>query len=262
MSTPLETGPLIRIEGLYKSFGRKRVLDGVDLEVTKGESMVVIGGSGTGKSVLIKHVIGLLKPDAGRIVVAGQDMSTMDMREINTLRKKMGMLFQNAALFDSLPVWENVGFALKQHTKLSSKEIKKIAVDKLKMVGLNDDVSGIMPADLSGGMRKRVGLARAIAIDPEIILYDEPTTGLDPIMADVINDLIIALQKKLNVTSISITHDMTSAYKIADRIAMLYQGKIIEVGTPDEIRNSDNEIVRQFVSGSAVGPITVEVMRA
>jgi len=262
MSSPLETGQLIRIEGLYKSFGKKRVLDGVDLEVTKGESMVVIGGSGTGKSVLIKHVIGLLKPDAGRIVVAGQDMSTMDMREINTLRKKMGMLFQNAALFDSLPVWENVGFALKQHTKLSSKEIKKIAVDKLKMVGLNDDVSEIMPADLSGGMRKRVGLARAIAIDPEIILYDEPTTGLDPIMADVINDLIIALQKKLNVTSISITHDMTSAYKIADRIAMLYQGKIIEVGTPDEIRNSDNEIVRQFVSGSAVGPITVEVMRA
>ncbi len=262
MNSSPETEPLIRIEGLSKSFGSKQVLNGVDLEVMRGQSMVVIGGSGTGKSVLIKHVIGLLKPDAGRIVVAGQDISTMDMRGINKLRRKMGMLFQNAALFDSLPVWENVGFSLKQHTKLSGKEIKKIAVEKLKMVGLSDEVSDVMPSDLSGGMRKRVGLARAIAVDPEIILYDEPTTGLDPIMADVINDLIIALQKKLNVTSISITHDMTSAYKIADRIAMLYQGKIIEVGTPEEIRSSDNEIVRQFVSGSAVGPITVEVMRA
>ena len=261
MSDPV-TRPVIQIEGLCKSFGDKRVLDGVDLEVMRGESMVVIGGSGTGKSVLIKHVIGLLKPDAGRIVVAGQDMSTMNMQGTNKLRRKMGMLFQSAALFDSLRVWENIGFALKQHSKLSDKEIKEIATEKLKMVGLSSEVGDIMPSELSGGMRKRVGLARAIAINPEIILYDEPTTGLDPIMADVINDLIIALQKKLNVTSISITHDMTSAYKIADKIAMLYQGKIIEVGTPDEIRNSDNEIVRQFVSGSAVGPITVEVVRA
>lgn len=245
---------MIQVINLYKAFGRKQVLSGANLEVKKGESMVVIGGSGTGKSVLIKHIIGLLKPDKGTIIVNSSDMTKLKGGELDNLRKKFGMLFQGAALFDSLSVWENVGFALRQHTRLSDDEIRKIAGEKLKMVGLTG-IEDMMPADLSGGMKKRVGLARAIAMDPEILLYDEPTTGLDPIMADVINELIIEMKKKLNVTSIAITHDMVSAYKIADRIAMLYEGKIIEVGTPEEIRHTKNPIVRQFVTGSAVGPI-------
>lgn len=247
---------MIQVINLYKAFGRKQVLSGANLEVKKGESMVVIGGSGSGKSVLIKHIIGLLKPDKGKIIVNSSDMTKLKGGELDNLRKKFGMLFQGAALFDSLSVWENVGFALRQHTRLSDDEIRKIAGERLKMVGLSG-VEDMMPADLSGGMKKRVGLARAIAMDPEILLYDEPTTGLDPIMADVINELIIEMKKKLNVTSIAITHDMVSAYKIADRIAMLYEGKIIEVGTPEEIRHTKNPIVRQFVTGSSVGPIKV-----
>lgn len=252
---------MIRIEGLSKSFGKKQVLDGLDLDVLRGESMVVIGGSGTGKSVLIKHIIGLLKPDSGRIFVDGQDVLSLNEHDIGELRKKFGMLFQNAALFDSFSVWENIGFGLKQHTKLTSAQIRSIASEKLRMVGLAG-IEDLMPSELSGGMKKRVGLARAIAMEPQVIFYDEPTTGLDPIMADVINELIVDLRKKLKVTSISITHDMASAYKIADRIAMLYKGRIIEVGTVDEIRNTSNEIVRQFITGSAVGPITMEVTRA
>jgi phospholipid/cholesterol/gamma-HCH transport system ATP-binding protein len=252
---------MIHIEGLSKSFGRKQVLDGLELDVMRGESMVVIGGSGTGKSVLIKHIIGLLKPDSGRIYVDGHDVLSLGEHDLGELRKKFGMLFQNAALFDSFSVWENVGFGLKQHTRLSSAEVRKVASEKLRMVGLAG-IEDLMPSELSGGMRKRVGLARAIAMEPEVIFYDEPTTGLDPIMADVINELIVDLRKKLKVTSISITHDMASAYKIADRIAMLYKGRIIEVGTVDEIRNTSNEIVRQFITGSAVGPITMEVTRA
>lgn len=247
---------MIQVINLYKAFGRKQVLSGANLEVKKGESMVVIGGSGTGKSVLIKHIIGLLKPDKGKIIVNSSDMTKLKGGELDNLRKKFGMLFQGAALFDSLSVWENVGFALRQHTRLSDDEIRAIAGEKLKMVGLTG-IEDMMPADLSGGMKKRVGLARAIAMDPEILLYDEPTTGLDPIMADVINELIIEMKKKLNVTSIAITHDMVSAYKIADRIAMLYEGKIIEVDTPEEIRHTKNPIVRQFVTGSSVGPIKV-----
>lgn len=247
---------MIQVINLYKAFGRKQVLSGANLEVKKGESMVVIGGSGSGKSVLIKHIIGLLKPDKGKIIVNSSDMTKLKGGELDNLRKKFGMLFQGAALFDSLSVWENVGFALRQHTRLSDDEIRRIAGEKLKMVGLTG-IEDMMPADLSGGMKKRVGLARAIAMDPEILLYDEPTTGLDPIMADVINELIIEMKKKLNVTSIAITHDMVSAYKIADRIAMLYEGKIIEVDTPEEIRHTKNPIVRQFVTGSAVGPIKV-----
>ncbi|MEK6682258.1 MAG: ABC transporter ATP-binding protein [Nitrospirota bacterium] len=247
---------MIQVINLYKAFGRKQVLSGANLEVKKGESMVVIGGSGSGKSVLIKHIIGLLKPDKGKIIVNSSEMTKLKGGELDNLRKKFGMLFQGAALFDSLSVWENVGFALRQHTRLSDDEIRKIAGEKLKMVGLAG-IEDMMPADLSGGMKKRVGLARAIAMDPEILLYDEPTTGLDPIMADVINELIIEMKKKLNVTSIAITHDMVSAYKIADRIAMLYEGKIIEVNTPEEIRHTKNPIVRQFVTGSSVGPIKV-----
>lgn len=249
--------PMIEITNLHKSFGSFEVLRGVNLTVEKGESMTVIGGSGSGKSVLIKHIIGLLFPDRGQVKVAGQVLNDLDENQLNELRKKFGMLFQMAALFDSLTVWENVGFGLKQHTKLSDREIRAIATEKLALVGLKN-VEDKMPVDLSGGMRKRVGLARAIAMDAEIILYDEPTTGLDPITADSINDLIVDLRKKLGVTSVAITHDMQSAYKISDRIAMLYKGEILETGTPDQIRNTTNPIVRQFITGSAVGPITAE----
>lgn len=248
---------MIEIVDLHKSFGGLSVLRGVNFTVEKGESMTVIGGSGSGKSVLIKHIIGLLFPDKGRVIVDGQVMNELDEFGLNELRKKFGMLFQGAALFDSLTVWENVGFPLKQHTKRSDKEIRKIATEKLALVGLKD-VEDKMPSELSGGMKKRVGLARAICMDAEIILYDEPTTGLDPITADSINDLIVDLRRKLGVTSVAITHDMQSAYKISDRIAMLYKGEIQEIGAPDQIRNTTNPIVRQFITGSAVGPITAE----
>ena len=249
--------PMIEIINVHKNFGSLQVLRGVNLTVEKAESMTVIGGSGSGKSVLIKHIIGLLFPDKGQVKVAGQVLNALDEEGLNEIRKKFGMLFQGAALFDSLSVWENVGFGLKQHTKKTDKEIRAIATAKLALVGLKD-VEDKMPVDLSGGMKKRVGLARAIAMDPEIILYDEPTTGLDPITADAINDLILDLRKKLGVTSVAITHDMHSAYKISDRIAMLYKGEILETGTPDEIRSTTNPIVKQFITGSAVGPITAE----
>lgn len=248
---------MIKVVDLYKAFGPKKVLQGADLEINKGESMVVLGGSGTGKSVLIKCIIGILRPDAGKVYVSGQEVTSLREWELNEIRKKFGMLFQGGALFDSLSVWENVGFGLKQHTNLSDKEIKERAVEKLKLVGLFN-VENLRTSELSGGMMKRVSLARAICMEPEILLYDEPTTGLDPIMADVINELIIHLKKTLKVTSIAITHDMVSAYKIADKIAMLYKGKIIEVGTPDEIKSSKNEIVQQFIHGRAEGPITAE----
>jgi len=248
---------MIEIKDLHKSFGGLTVLRGVNLTVEKGESMTVIGGSGSGKSVLIKHIIGLLFPDKGEVIVDGQVLNELEEFGLNELRKKFGMLFQGAALFDSLTVWENVGFPLKQHTKQSDKEIRKIATEKLALVGLKD-VEDKMPSELSGGMKKRVGLARAICMDAEIILYDEPTTGLDPITSDAINDLIVDLRKKLGVTSVAITHDMQSAYKISDRIAMLYKGEIQEIGTPDQIRNTTNPIVRQFITGSATGPITAE----
>ena len=248
---------MIKVVDLYKAFGPKKVLQGANLEIHKGESMVVLGGSGTGKSVLIKCIIGILKADAGEVYVAGQEVISMKEFQLNEMRKKFGMLFQGGALFDSLSVWENVGFGLKQHTRLSDREIKERAVEKLKLVGLFN-VENLRTSELSGGMMKRVSLARAICMEPEILLYDEPTTGLDPIMADVINELVIHLKKTIKVTSIAITHDMVSAYKIADKIAMLYKGKIVEVGTPDEIRASKNEVVQQFIHGRAEGPITAE----
>jgi phospholipid/cholesterol/gamma-HCH transport system ATP-binding protein len=248
---------MIEIVDLHKSFGKKQVLTGVNLTVEKGESMVVIGGSGSGKSVLVKHIIGILAPDAGTIRIDGIDITALHENALYEIRKKFGMLFQMAALFDSMTVWENVGFSLLRSKKMTPKEVRAIASEKLRLVGLVG-VEEVMPSDLSGGMRKRVGLARAIAHEPEILLYDEPTTGLDPIMADAINDLIIEMKQRLKVTSIAITHDMNSAYKIADRIAMLYEGKIVETGTPEEIKNTQNALVRQFVTGSAVGPITIE----
>ena len=248
---------MIEIRGLTKRFGRKVVLDGLDLTVPRGENTVVIGGSGTGKSVLIKCVVGLLRADAGEILIDGEDVTKMDEREIVRVRRKFGMLFQGSALFDSMNVGENVAFALRRLRLYPERQIRDMVEEKLTMVGLRD-IQHLMPSELSGGMKKRVGLARAIASEPEILLYDEPTTGLDPIMADVINDLIISLRELLGVTSISITHDMASAYKIADHIAMLYKGKIVEVGTPEEIRNTRNPVVSQFVEGRAVGPITAE----
>lgn len=249
---------MIKFIDVHKAFGTKKVLDGVDLEIKKYESMVVIGGSGTGKSVLIKHIIGLLKPDSGTVYIGGVDISSIRKeRELNEFRKQYGMLFQYAALFDSMSVWENVAFGLRRVQKISDRDAREIASEKLKMVGLVG-VEDLMPAELSGGMKKRVGLARAIAHNPTILLFDEPTTGLDPIMADVINDLIVSVRGALSATSIAITHDMSSAYKIADRIAMLYNGKIIEIGTPDQIRNTENPIVRQFIEGRAQGPIKIE----
>lgn len=245
---------MIEVADLHKSFNNNRVLRGLSLTVNKGETMVVIGGSGCGKSVLLKHIIGILKPDNGMVLIEGKDISKMDERELNELRKRFGMLFQGAALFDSMQVWENVGFSLKEHKRLPASEVRKIASEKLSLVGLKD-IEDLMPSELSGGMRKRVGLARAIAMDPDILLYDEPTTGLDPIMADVINELIVKLKKTLCVTSVVITHDMVSAYKIADRIAMLYDGTICGIGTPDEIKGSSDPIIRQFITGSSEGPI-------
>jgi phospholipid/cholesterol/gamma-HCH transport system ATP-binding protein len=248
---------VIEIHGLCKRFGKKVVLDGLDLKVPSGRNTVVIGGSGTGKSVLIKCVVGLLRPDEGEILVDGEDITRMKEAELVRVRQKFGMLFQGAALFDSLDVGENVAFALRRLKMVTERQLRDVVEEKLSMVGLRE-IQRLMPAELSGGMKKRVGLARAIAAEPDILLYDEPTTGLDPIMADAINDLIISLRESLGVTSIAITHDMASAYKIADQIAMLYKGKIIEVGTPDEIRNTKNAVVAQFVQGRARGPITDE----
>ncbi len=249
----------IRVREVEKAFGTKVVLDGVNLRVNAGESVVVIGGSGVGKSVLIKCVIGIIEPDAGEIFIDNDPMVGIEPGETDRIRKKFGMLFQGAALFDSLKVWENVGFALIRERKLPEKQIREIAAEKLKQVGLVG-ILDLFPSELSGGMKKRVGLARAIATEPEILLYDEPTTGLDPIMADAINDLIIQLREDLGITSITITHDMTSAYKIADSIAMLYKGRIIAQGSPDEIRGSDSPFVQQFIHGRAQGPITEELV--
>jgi phospholipid/cholesterol/gamma-HCH transport system ATP-binding protein len=245
---------MIRIINLHKTFGDNPVLRGVDLAVNKGETMVVIGQSGSGKSVLLKHIIGLLKPDLGEIWVEGTEVTKLDEDELQGHTRKFGLLFQGAALFDSMTVAENVAFGLERYTNYPRAEIDEIVRESLARVGLHG-VEHMMPYELSGGMKKRVGLARAIAYEPEIMLYDEPSTGLDPIRADAINDLINMLKNELGVTSVVITHDMTSSYKIADRIAMLYEGIILEVGTPDEIRNSRNPIVQQFIHGESHGPI-------
>lgn len=252
--------PKIRIRGLKKSFGPKVVLDGLDLDVGVGESLVVIGGSGTGKSVLIKCVLGLLQPNRGSsIQVDGEEVVGINARERERINRKFGMLFQGAALFDSLPVWENVAFGLMAQKRVGRTEAKTIAIGKLAQVGLTTDVGDLFPAELSGGMLKRVALARAIAADPEIIFFDEPTTGLDPIMADVINNLIVKITREVGATALSITHDMASARKIAHRIAMLYQGKIIWAGSAGEVERSGNPYVDQFVHGRAEGPIKMAV---
>lgn len=249
----------IKIKNLHKSFGKKVVLKGVDLEVGQGESLVVIGGSGTGKSVLIKCIQGLLTPDDGSIKIDDNETIGARSSERGDLHSKMGMLFQGGALFDSLTVWENVAFSLIENKKMARDKAKAEAIRVLRQVGLAPDVADLYPSELSGGMQKRVGLARAIATKPEIIFFDEPTTGLDPIMADVINDLIVESAKGLGATTLTITHDMASVRKIADKVAMLYQGKIIWQGTVKEMDKTSNEYVRQFVNGSSHGPIKVEV---
>ncbi|MCP5382973.1 MAG: ATP-binding cassette domain-containing protein [Kordiimonadaceae bacterium] len=253
--------PKISLKGLRKTFGPKVVLDSVDLEVMPGESMVIIGGSGSGKSVTLKCILGLLIADGGSIKIDGQEMigiSNSDRREILT---KFGMLFQGAALFDSLPVWENVAFGLLAQRLYNRTDAKEIAIEKLRRVGLSPDVGSLSPAELSGGMQKRVGLARAIAANPDIIFFDEPTTGLDPIMSDVINELIVECVKDVGATAVTITHDMSSVRKIADNVAMIYHGNIIWTGPKNKIDHSGSDYIDQFINGKAEGPIKMEILK-
>ena len=246
---------MIEIKELYKSFGGQKVLEGLNLKINKGSTYVVIGRSGCGKSVMLKHIVGILKPDKGKVFVDDQEVSALALKELSALRMRIGMVFQGGALFDSLSVAENVGFGLIEHNRASHKEILERIKESLDLVGLSG-IENKMPSALSGGMKKRVALARAICIKPEVILYDEPTTGVDPITADAINELIKSLHDKLKVTAIAVTHDMRSAYKIADRIAMMYQGKIIAEGSPEEIQNTKDPVVHQFINGLSKGPIT------
>ena len=257
----MTTPPKIALKDVKKSFGKKKVLDGISLEVAKGESLVVIGGSGTGKSVLLKCILGLMEPESGNIAIDGEDTTHLRYREREKLMHKFGMLFQGGALFDSLTVWENITFALVQRESISCADCREIAAERLKAVGMDPDVATLLPAELSGGMQKRVALARAIATNPEIIFFDEPTTGLDPIMADIINDLILKCSQELGATTLSITHDMASATKIANHIAMLYQGDIIWHGRAQDIYHSKNDFVDQFVHGRAQGPIELNDYR-
>jgi phospholipid/cholesterol/gamma-HCH transport system ATP-binding protein len=249
----------IQLIGVKKRFGSKVVLDGVDLSIEKQSSLVIIGGSGTGKSVTIKSILGILRPDEGTILVDGEDITHINGGARDRVMKKFGMLFQGAALFDSLAVWENVAFGLIQGRGMARTKARDIAIQKLAKVGLTEDVAFLSPSELSGGMQKRVGLARAIAADPEIIFFDEPTTGLDPIMADIINDLIVSTVRDVGATALSITHDMVSARKISDKIAMLYGGKIIWAGPTGEIDHTGNPYVDQFIHGRAEGPIKMAV---
>ena len=247
-------GSIIGIRDLHKGFGPQEVLTGVDLDIDSCESLVILGRSGCGKSVLLKHITGLISPDHGSIFFEGEDITKFNRQKLFDMRRHFGMLFQGAALFDSMTVSENVGLPLVKHGHKSYEEIREIVLDKLRLVGLTDAYDSY-PAELSGGMKKRVGLARAVVMEPQVVLYDEPTTGLDPIMADVINTMIRELQHELDITSVIVTHDINSAYKVADRIAMLHEGKIIYSGTPEETRETNNEIVRQFIEGRAEGPV-------
>src|SRR4029079_1011367 len=254
----MENGYIV-LDDVHKSFGSKKVLNGISISVPKGQSLVVIGGSGTGKSVMIKTILGILRADSGSIKVAGQEVTRLKGADRDQYLSRFGMLFHGAALFDSLSVWQNVAFGLIQGRKMGRGKAREIATEKLGQVGLGPEVGGLYPRELSGGMQKRVGLARAIAADPEIIFFDEPTTGLDPIMADIINDLIISTVKDVGATALSITHDMVSARKISDKIAMLYGGKIIWQGPTGQIDHSGNPYVEQFIHGRAEGPIKMAV---
>jgi phospholipid/cholesterol/gamma-HCH transport system ATP-binding protein len=242
--------PIIELRGISKRFGPLVVLDDMSLSLRRGETTVVIGESGTGKSVMLKHIIGLLRPDAGEVHVDGHRVDRQTAKEWVRVRRRFGVLFQSAALFDSMTAAQNVAFPVLEHRAVSDAEAREISLEKLRMVGL-EKFADKKPAQLSGGQRKRVGLARAIALDPEVILYDEPTTGLDPVRSDVINELILKLQRELNVTGVVVTHDMASAYKVADRIVMLHKGKVIADGSPEDIRRSADDRVRRFIEGRA-----------
>ncbi len=247
---PTVPGPLAELRNVSKRFGSLVVLNGVSLQVFPGQSLVIIGASGSGKSVMLKHMTGLLTPDSGEVFYASQRIDNMKESKLNEIRKRFGFLFQMGALFDSDTVYSNIAFPLHEHTRKPEDEIRQIVAEKLALVGLSG-IEKKLPGQLSGGQKKRVALARAIALNPEIIFYDEPTTGLDPIRSDVINQLIVKLQSALKVTSVVVTHDMTSAFKIANRIVMLHKGKLIVDGSPEEIQNSDDPLVRRFVTGEA-----------
>jgi phospholipid/cholesterol/gamma-HCH transport system ATP-binding protein len=249
---------MIEIKNLHKSFGSRNVLNGLTFNVRDGENLVVIGLSGTGKSILLKNMVGLIKPTSGSIIVDGIDITKCSLSQLRETQKKMGYVFQEAALFDSLTIYENVAFGLKNLSSMPASQIGKRVTECLAMVGLKSDIEKLKPSSLSGGMKKRAAIARTIAYSPRYIFYDEPTTGLDPIMSDVISDLIIHLRDKLKITSVAVSHDMKSAHKMADRIIMLYQGRIVFDGTPTEAESTDNRTVRQFVEGSAQGPIEAE----
>jgi len=246
---------MITLEHVYKSFNGKHVLRDMSIDVERGESLVIVGGSGTGKSVTLKHIIGLLKPDRGRVLVDGVEINALKPVQLNQFRRRFGMAFQEGALFDSMSVFENIAFPLRRHTELTEEQIRTRVRQCLDQVHL-EGVENKRPAELSGGMRRRVGFARAISLQPAILLFDEPTTGLDPVISDVVADLILEMDSKLNVTTVTITHDMKVAFKIADRVAMLFQGQIIEQGTPYEFQQSQNPIVQQFIEGRADGPLT------
>lgn len=250
----------IKVENLTKKFGNREVLKNITFDVKKSEVFVIMGGSGSGKSTVIKHIVGLLKPTSGRIIINNVNISTLKDFELINFRKKIGYLFQEGALFDSLKVWENVGFYYLENTKISESDIKKIAKEKLALVGLIN-VEDLYPSQLSGGMRKRVSLARAISYNPEIILYDEPTSGLDPVTSAMIDQLILKLRDNLGVTSIVVTHDLESAFNIADRIAMIHKGVIYAIGTPEEIKNHPDPLVQQFINRKPEGPITEELIK-
>jgi phospholipid/cholesterol/gamma-HCH transport system ATP-binding protein len=247
----------IELCDLTKSLGGRTVLDGVSLAVRKGETMCIIGGSGAGKSVTLKHIVGLLKPDRGCVKIDGVDVTHPKNGELEEARKKIGFCFQGSALLNSMSVYDNVALPLREHERLAETEVRRRVREKLDLVGLGD-AGDKMPSEISGGMKKRAGLARAIIRNPETILYDEPTAGLDPVIASTINDLILDMQKKLGVTSILVTHDMSSAFRVSDRIAMLLRGRILKVGTPAEFKASEDPIVRQFIFGESEGPLTKE----
>jgi len=251
----MEREVIVKADNIHKSFGERRVLNGASLEIYKGETFVIMGGSGCGKSTLLRHLIGALRPDSGKVYLLGEDLTALGETKMDELRLKIGMCFQSSALFDSMTVGENISLPLREHTKLESNVIDIVVKMKLELVGLLG-FEDFMPSQLSGGMKKRVGLARAIVMDPQIVFYDEPSAGLDPIVAAVIDKLIVDLSKKLSITSVVVTHDMNSVFRIADRIAMLHQGRVLESGTKEEIRNSENGLIKQFIAGEPDGPVS------